>query len=575
MSRMGKAAPGRREDAEARGPDGRRARDGEDHRGELPTTVIEDIYRRYRAYVWTKLRRADVDPEAAEGIHQEAFLVLDREIQRKGVPDNVASMLAVIAGHLICNHLRARQRRPQAAGGVEVDAVPSGEPDPERRIALSERKRIVAAILARMPADAAMLIRLIDLAEMTHDEVAEILGRPAVTVRVQHHRARARFRILAEKLYPTDLQGCRMTDDDERWVNLNGPEPPRVRELMDAGRAVVDLTRKEVARMERSFLEALAVQRRGGDSTRSGEDPDGDTREGVRAAPRDSQRLRQLKQALEAAHSVTPLDQKRTQRLYACSSMGPSALHTRRLEPRGWISSGRAYQRLLAGSLARRIAGEVLIEFAQIHPSRLIDAPRLACRHRRSSVRHGREARPQREQLRINHPPDSLPSTSGNQGVSPGAKAGVDSALTNIVASLRPTRCTLPKCSTRSTARIIGELVSRRTPESTSCRPSFLQMRSHADTGSMPISPVRLKTAVAILTGHPTPGCLAQSTTPPFFETLQRSSKAGDRSHDAERLYVPIETSQELEVDGQAYELARRRALPAHNDNVPLRLVHR
>ena len=34
----------------------------------------------------------------------------------------------------------------------------------------------------------------------------------------------------------------------------------------------------------------------------------------------------------------------------------------------------------------------------------------------------------------------ALPSTAGNQGVKPGASAGVESALTNIVASLRPTR---------------------------------------------------------------------------------------------------------------------------------------
>jgi hypothetical protein len=34
----------------------------------------------------------------------------------------------------------------------------------------------------------------------------------------------------------------------------------------------------------------------------------------------------------------------------------------------------------------------------------------------------------------------SLPSTSGNQGVRPGARAGVERALTNIVASLRPTK---------------------------------------------------------------------------------------------------------------------------------------
>jgi hypothetical protein len=51
-------------------------------------------------------------------------------------------------------------------------------------------------------------------------------------------------------------------NDVERWVNLEGPEPEGIRELMDEGREVPDLTPEQAARMQRSFLEALAAQRR-------------------------------------------------------------------------------------------------------------------------------------------------------------------------------------------------------------------------------------------------------------------------------------------------------------------------
>jgi hypothetical protein len=51
-------------------------------------------------------------------------------------------------------------------------------------------------------------------------------------------------------------------NDTELCVNLEGPEPDGIRELMDDGRNVVDLTQEQAARMRQSFLAALAAQRR-------------------------------------------------------------------------------------------------------------------------------------------------------------------------------------------------------------------------------------------------------------------------------------------------------------------------
>jgi hypothetical protein len=51
-------------------------------------------------------------------------------------------------------------------------------------------------------------------------------------------------------------------NDVERWVNLEGPELGGIHELMDAGREVPDLTPEQAERMQRSFLKALAAQRR-------------------------------------------------------------------------------------------------------------------------------------------------------------------------------------------------------------------------------------------------------------------------------------------------------------------------
>jgi hypothetical protein len=48
----------------------------------------------------------------------------------------------------------------------------------------------------------------------------------------------------------------------DRWVNLEGEPPPGIRELLEAGREVPERTPDEVASMERTFLRALAAQRR-------------------------------------------------------------------------------------------------------------------------------------------------------------------------------------------------------------------------------------------------------------------------------------------------------------------------
>ena len=48
----------------------------------------------------------------------------------------------------------------------------------------------------------------------------------------------------------------------DRWINLEGPEPPLIRELLSAARDVPDLTPEQAESMDRSLRAALAAQRR-------------------------------------------------------------------------------------------------------------------------------------------------------------------------------------------------------------------------------------------------------------------------------------------------------------------------
>jgi hypothetical protein len=52
-----------------------------------------------------------------------------------------------------------------------------------------------------------------------------------------------------------------VNDEVERWINLEGPEPPGIKKLLDGARAALRPP-EQVERMRRSFHAALAEQRR-------------------------------------------------------------------------------------------------------------------------------------------------------------------------------------------------------------------------------------------------------------------------------------------------------------------------
>jgi hypothetical protein len=51
-------------------------------------------------------------------------------------------------------------------------------------------------------------------------------------------------------------------NDEDRWINLEGPEPPWVRELLDAACYVPELSSEEEARRKRAIHRALDEQTR-------------------------------------------------------------------------------------------------------------------------------------------------------------------------------------------------------------------------------------------------------------------------------------------------------------------------
>jgi RNA polymerase sigma factor (sigma-70 family) len=171
---------------------------------EGPCTSCEDVIRRYKHYVWSRIHRPGITDNEVEDIFQSVFVKLDQRIREKGMPDPLAPALLTLVGNAIRSHVRSKQRH-RLDEDADTDMLPSSKPNPEQLLGLAEdaatQKRIVEATFARMHADQAQLIQLANIRGLSMREIAEILGGSEGTVGVRLHRARARFRELAGPLY--------------------------------------------------------------------------------------------------------------------------------------------------------------------------------------------------------------------------------------------------------------------------------------------------------------------------------------------------------------------------------------
>jgi RNA polymerase sigma factor (sigma-70 family) len=170
-------------------------------RHEGPCASFEDIYHRFRPYVWRLLARTTLD-DAAEDLAQKVFETMNIHIEDNGVPVDAMGLLRTMTGHVICNHLRERAKHRKALDReADAEVVPASKRDPEQLVAGAEQKQMVAEILAEMLPLEAVYIRLLDLGDYSAEEIGAILKVPGSTVRMRYRRARAEFRKVGERLF--------------------------------------------------------------------------------------------------------------------------------------------------------------------------------------------------------------------------------------------------------------------------------------------------------------------------------------------------------------------------------------
>lgn len=165
---------------------------------EEATRRFEELYRTHYQKIVTYARRRTRSADEADDVVSATFLVAWRRLEDLVGADEPLAWLYRVAYLTLLNHRRDAERT-----GRLTDKAAAEYPNPaatiESTVEARDRLAQVAAaaeILSEMDRE---LLRLVAWEELTHSEIAEILGISRVLVRTRLSRARRRLQAAYDK----------------------------------------------------------------------------------------------------------------------------------------------------------------------------------------------------------------------------------------------------------------------------------------------------------------------------------------------------------------------------------------
>ena len=160
--------------------------------------VYAETYRPLLAYA-----RRRVDPETADEVVAEAFLTAWR--RRDDVPDGSERMwLFGVARNFISNAWRSNRRRGAMQDRLRV--VAHAESVDPAALETDERAALLRAGLAELRETDREILMLVAWEELSHAEIAQILGISTNAVAIRIHRARKRLSDHIDQLATGDAE---------------------------------------------------------------------------------------------------------------------------------------------------------------------------------------------------------------------------------------------------------------------------------------------------------------------------------------------------------------------------------
>ncbi len=156
--------------------------------------ALERIYEKYRDYLLTLAMQLLNDAGAAEDAVQDVFVSLVRSRTTFRIHGSLRSYLATCAVNRARDQLR-RGRRRGPVGRLATDApLESDTAPPDGRLLSSERSRLVARALARLPDEQREVIALHLNGRLKLREIAKLQNVPLTTVRGRYRHGINRLR---------------------------------------------------------------------------------------------------------------------------------------------------------------------------------------------------------------------------------------------------------------------------------------------------------------------------------------------------------------------------------------------
>lgn len=169
--------------------------------------AFQELVRRYRNQITNYVYRMLDDYDRAVDIAQETFVRVYMHADRYQATYNFSTYIYRIAYNLAITELRQRKRRrliplPTFFSDKDSEEIEVELPDQKQVLADDamiddERRRAVSKAIASLPDIYRAPLVLCDLEEKSYEEISEILGLPAGTVKSRINRAR---NLLKEKL---------------------------------------------------------------------------------------------------------------------------------------------------------------------------------------------------------------------------------------------------------------------------------------------------------------------------------------------------------------------------------------
>lgn len=149
---------------------------------------------RHGSMLWRIAHRITGSREDAEDLSQEAFIRAFRSLKRFRGRSKFSTYLCSIVVNLSLNHLRRRQRRPEASIDTTIARPPAGRESPRTRAQEFEFRAALEKELDALSPQLRASVALTAIEGMSHKEAATVLGCAESTVSWRVHEARKQLR---------------------------------------------------------------------------------------------------------------------------------------------------------------------------------------------------------------------------------------------------------------------------------------------------------------------------------------------------------------------------------------------